>query len=190
VISLARSRRIIAAAEWKVKLIRRLLNFVVVNGGGSLVARVSIERRCTCRLIGACIALFIGSALLGQQSPFQGSVPAGVASSTPLALTLRDAIDRGLRANLGLLLSEQTSQIARADRLRSLSALLPQVTGAVSENVEQIDLKTHGSSARSAMPMRALTLPSASLITASAKAIARPKRANAPRSYRPKMLAI
>jgi len=144
VISLARSRRIIAAAEWKVKLIRRLLNFVVVNGGGSLVARVSIERRCTCRLIGACIALFIGSALLGQQSPFEGSVPTGVASSTPLALTLREAIDRGLRANLGLLLSEQTSQIARADRLRSLSALLPQVTGAVSENVEQIDLKTHG----------------------------------------------
>ena len=55
-----------------------------------------------------------------------------------------DAIDRGLQTNLGLLLSGQASEIARAERLRSLSALLPQVTGAVSENVEQIDLKTRG----------------------------------------------
>jgi outer membrane protein TolC len=93
---------------------------------------------------GACIALFAGSALLGQQVQFQGSVPAGAASPTPIALTLQDAIDRGLRNNLGLLLSGQASEIARAQRVRSLSALLPQVTGAVSENVEQIDLKTKG----------------------------------------------
>ncbi len=59
-------------------------------------------------------------------------------------LTFRDAIDRGLRANLGLLLSGQASEIARGERLRSLSALLPQVTGEVSENVQQIDLPTHG----------------------------------------------
>ena len=91
-------------------------------------------------LIGACVALFAGSALLGQQAQFQGSVPTGVASPTPVALTLRDAIDRGLRTNLGLLLSGQASESARGERLRSLSALLPQVTGAVSENVEQIDL--------------------------------------------------
>jgi outer membrane protein TolC len=93
---------------------------------------------------GACIALFAGSALLGQQVQFQGSVPAGAAYPTPIALTLQDAIDRGLRNNLGLLLSGQASEIARAQRVRSLSALLPQVTGAVSENVEQIDLKTKG----------------------------------------------
>ncbi len=62
----------------------------------------------------------------------------------PVSLTLRDAIDRGLRNNLGLLLSEQASEGARAERLRSLSALLPQVNGAVSENVEQINLKTRG----------------------------------------------
>src|SRR5580704_2061967 len=93
---------------------------------------------------GACIALFAGSALLGQQVQFQGSVPAGAAYPTPIALTLQDAIDRGLRNNLGLLLSGQASEIARAQRLRSLSALLPQVTGELSENVEQLDLKTRG----------------------------------------------
>src|ERR1700722_16373113 len=92
----------------------------------------------------AAVAMFAGSALFGQQTEFQGSVPTGVASPTPVALTLQDAIDRGLRNNLGLLLSGQASESARGERLRSLSALLPQVTGAVSENVEQIDLQTHG----------------------------------------------
>jgi hypothetical protein len=43
-----------------------------------------------------------------------------------------------------VLLSGQASESARGERLRSLSALLPQVTGEVSENVGQIDLKTRG----------------------------------------------
>jgi outer membrane protein TolC len=101
-------------------------------------------KRCISWHIGACVALLAGSALLGQQAQFQGSVPAGVASAAPLSLTLRDAIDRGLRTNLGLLVSGQVSETARGERLRSLSALLPQVTGEVSESVEQIDLKTRG----------------------------------------------
>jgi outer membrane protein TolC len=103
-----------------------------------------MTRACIYWLIGACVAMFAGPALFGQQAQFQGSVPTGVASPTPVTLTLRDAIDRGLRTNLGLLLSGQVSETARGERLRSLSALLPQVTGEVSENVEQIDLKTRG----------------------------------------------
>ena len=101
-------------------------------------------RRRTYWIIGACVALLAGSALFGQQAQFQGSVPTGVASATPLSLTLRDAIDRGLKTNLGLLLSGQASESARGERLRSLSALLPQLTGEVSENAEQIDLPTRG----------------------------------------------
>src|SRR5580658_9517413 len=96
------------------------------------------------RIAGTCAALFAGSALFGQQVQFQGSVPTGEASPTPLSLTLRDAIDRGLKTNLGLLVSGQVSAAARGERLRSLSALLPQVTGEVSENVQQIDLPSHG----------------------------------------------
>src|ERR1700753_1752935 len=92
----------------------------------------------------AVAALFACSTLIGQQVQFQGSVPAGVASPAPLSLTLRGAIDRGLQTNLGLLLSAQASEMARAERVRSLSALLPQVTGALGESVEQIDLKTRG----------------------------------------------
>lgn len=81
------------------------------------------ERWAYC-LVGACVALFAGSALLGQQAQFQGSVPTGMASPTPVALTLQDAIDRGLKTNLGLLLSGQASESARGERLKSLSALL------------------------------------------------------------------
>jgi outer membrane protein TolC len=106
--------------------------------------KVRMDRRGTYRVVGACLALSAGSALLGQQLQFQGSVPSGVASATPLSLTLRDAIERGLRTNLGLLVSGQASETARGERLRALSALLPQVTGEVSGNVEQIDLKTRG----------------------------------------------
>lgn len=94
--------------------------------------------------IGFCVVLFAGTALFAQQAQFQGSVPTGVASPTPLTLTLQDAISRGLRANLGLLLSGQATESARGERMRSLSALLPQVTGEVSENVQQVDLLTKG----------------------------------------------
>ena len=96
------------------------------------------------RRIFAAVAFLAGSALLGQQAQFQGSVPTGVASPNPVALTLQDAIDRGLKTNLGLLVSGQVSEASRGERLRSLSALLPQVTGEVSENAQQIDLPTRG----------------------------------------------
>jgi len=145
--SRADSKRIIAAAGRKAELVGQPTNIAVVDDRGSLVALVGLNRGWTYRLVGACVALFAGSTFFGQQAQFpgfQGSVPTGVASPTPLLLTLRDAIDRGLRANLGLLLSGQVSEAARGERLRSLSALLPQITGEVSENVEQIDLKTRG----------------------------------------------
>jgi len=79
-----------------------------------------------------------------QQSQFTGSVPTGSASSTPLRLTLDDAINRALKANLGLLVSETASDSARGQRIRALSALLPQLYGQVTETAEQLNLKTFG----------------------------------------------
>jgi outer membrane protein TolC len=81
--------------------------------------------------------------MTGDQS-FQGSVPQGTASSTPIALTLGDAINRGLKANLGLLTSEQSSREVRAERLRALSALLPNVTGQLSMTEQQLNLQALG----------------------------------------------
>jgi len=81
---------------------------------------------------------------LGQQSLFQGSVPTDTASTTPLALTLRGAIERGLKTNLGLLISESTSETVRGQRMEALSALLPKLNARVTQAEEQISLKQLG----------------------------------------------
>jgi outer membrane protein TolC len=91
------------------------------------------------------LGLLFAFALAGQQSSqFQGSVPTGTVSPTPLALKLDDAIQRGLRTNLGLLERETATQTARAERIRALSALLPQVTGNLGQSVQQLNLQTLG----------------------------------------------
>ncbi|HWF03829.1 MAG TPA: TolC family protein [Candidatus Angelobacter sp.] len=59
-------------------------------------------------------------------------------------LSLLDAIDRGIKHNLGLLLSQQQSDSARAEYRRQLSALLPNVSGNVSDSVNQINLAAFG----------------------------------------------
>ena len=90
------------------------------------------------------LGFLTASVLAGQPSPFQGSVPTGAPSSAPLALTLHDAIDRGLRANLGLLTSDSANETARGERLQRLSALLPQLDARVGETVQQTNLQTIG----------------------------------------------
>lgn len=85
-----------------------------------------------------------GGLMFGQTSQFQESVPSGVATTTPLVLSLQDAIDRGMKNNLGLLVLDSGSRIAKAERIRALSALLPNVVGGLSETVQQIDLAAFG----------------------------------------------
>jgi outer membrane protein TolC len=60
-------------------------------------------------------------------SPFSGSSPAKLVTGV-LPLSLQDAIDRGLKQNLGLLLSDADVRSARGQRWEQLSALLPHVT--------------------------------------------------------------
>src|ERR1700737_4362221 len=88
--------------------------------------------------------ILTASTLHGQQTQFRGSVPTGAPSSTPLALTLHDAIERGLETNLGLLVSESGAESARGERLQTLSALIPQLSGRAGETDETLDLKTVG----------------------------------------------
>ncbi|HEV3196694.1 MAG TPA: TolC family protein [Bryobacteraceae bacterium] len=90
------------------------------------------------------LGLLVTPMLVAQPGQFQGSVPTGTATPTPLALTLQEAIARGLKANLGLLVSDSTSDIARSQRVGALSALLPQATGSVTVREEQTNLKTLG----------------------------------------------
>src|SRR5215472_16262677 len=66
-----------------------------------------------------------------------GSVPSGTVTNEVLHLTLRDAINRAIRYNLGEIESGENARIARGQRLHALSALLPQVSAGATESVEQ-----------------------------------------------------
>ena len=76
----------------------------------------------------------------GGVSSFAGSVPAKLVPGV-LPLSLRDAIDRGLKQNLGLLLSNADIRSARGERWEQLSSLLPHVTASsyVAESKTNID---------------------------------------------------
>ncbi|MGH9355536.1 MAG: TolC family protein, partial [Terriglobia bacterium] len=84
------------------------------------------------------------AAIAAPQDPFFGSVPAGKATSGILPLSLRDAVERGLRYNLGLLLDEQSTLAERGARWQALSKLLPHVTTGTTENRQQINLQALG----------------------------------------------
>lgn len=87
------------------------------------------------------------SARAGQapgQSPFQGSVPPPGSSAAQLSLSLQDAIQRGLRYNLALLLGDQSTRTARAAELRARAALLPNLNGRIGDIYEQVNLAAFG----------------------------------------------
>jgi outer membrane protein TolC len=81
---------------------------------------------------------------MNVQQTVIGSVSQGTASGTPIPLSISDAIDRALKYNLGSIVSNQETRVARADRLRKLSELLPRVNGGVTEIVQQINLAAFG----------------------------------------------
>jgi len=94
------------------------------------------------------ILLVLSSLLITQAQNiapegFRGSVASGEATA-PIGLSLQDAIDRGIKNNIGLLVRGSDAREARSDRLRALSALLPNVTGSASAIVAQNNLTTFG----------------------------------------------
>ncbi len=77
------------------------------------------------------------------QGAFSGSVPSQLVPGM-LQLSLRDAIDRGLKQNLGLLLSGEDVRAARGERWKQLSALLPNLTTSTYMNDSKVDLAEFG----------------------------------------------
>ena len=75
---------------------------------------------------------------------YKGSVVEGKSTGTMIDLSLDDAIQRGLRNNLGVILQGAAQKNANGQRLEELQALLPTVTGAVSINVQQVNLAAYG----------------------------------------------
>jgi outer membrane protein TolC len=86
-----------------------------------------------------------GQAIPGTQgvSPFAGSVPAKLVPGV-MSVSLQDAIDRGLKQNLGALLSSAEIGSARGQRWEQLSALLPHVAAAPYVAASEINLAELG----------------------------------------------
>jgi outer membrane protein TolC len=82
--------------------------------------------------------------LPGSQSPFTGSEPEGKATPEALQLGFQEAIERGLRNNLGLLLSGDQALNARGERWKELSNLLPNLSARVQEDVQTQSLTALG----------------------------------------------
>src|SRR5712692_7198818 len=78
-----------------------------------------------------------------RQNPYLGSVPSKN-TGTRIELSLSTAIERGLRYNLGLVEANQTSAGVRAERLRALSALLPQLAAQGRQAYENLSYKEIG----------------------------------------------
>lgn len=79
----------------------------------------------------------------GGQGSFSGSVPSQAIPGV-LPLSLQDAIDRGLKQNLGLLLSSSDINSAAGQRWQQLSAILPHLSASPYVDVSQVNLAEFG----------------------------------------------
>jgi outer membrane protein TolC len=79
-----------------------------------------------------------------NSTSYQGSVASGTVSADTISLTLDEAVDRGLKNNLGVLLSGTQTANARGQRLGELQALLPSIDASAKEALMQTDLAAQG----------------------------------------------
>lgn len=77
-------------------------------------------------------------------NPLSGSIPGEKLKPGVIKVSLQDAINLALRYNLGLTQSSSGVELARAEQLRQLANLLPQVSAQVQESAEQINLAALG----------------------------------------------
>lgn len=80
----------------------------------------------------------------GIPPSFSGGATHGKADDTTLDLSLRDALHRGLRNNLGLLLAQANERAASGSRWQNLAALLPTLSGHLSRSRDKINLEAYG----------------------------------------------
>jgi outer membrane protein TolC len=81
---------------------------------------------------------------ISSGSPFSGSVVQLKPTAEVLPLTIVQAIQMGLKYNLGLILSSAQTEQARGAHIRSLSELLPNLSARLGENVQQVSLAEFG----------------------------------------------
>jgi len=101
-------------------------------------------RPCACALVLGLAAVAAGNLAAQNSSPFQGSVASGEVSAQPVGLSLDDAIQRGLKTNLGVILSNAQANAVRGQRISQLQSLLPAVNASISETDMESDLAAEG----------------------------------------------
>ena len=119
-----------------------LMAILSVGAAGTSLAQVSAD-------IGAGLSAppapsSTQSQSLDSNSPFSGSVVQLKPTGDVLPLTIKDAIQLGLKYNLGLILSSEGNEQARGARIRALSDLLPNLSARIGENVQQVSLAQFG----------------------------------------------
>jgi outer membrane protein TolC len=81
---------------------------------------------------------------LANQNPYAGSVPEGKVTPEVLQLSFKDALERGLRNNLGILLQSDMTLAARGEKWKELSALLPHLSASATQSATQLDFAALG----------------------------------------------
>ena len=97
-------------------------------------------------------ALLVALALLGVPTltqaqvagPFAGSVVTGAVTADVQALSLADALSKGLQFNLGIVGVDQLVESARGSRMRTLRELMPRVDARIGDVRQTSNLAAFG----------------------------------------------
>lgn len=91
------------------------------------------------------------------QGPYTGSAEGAKAVPFSGRLSLREAVDRGIRYNLGTVGLTQAVRQARGQARTARSALLPNINANLSETIEQVNLQAFG--LRFSSPIPGFSIP-------------------------------
>jgi outer membrane protein TolC len=114
------------------------------QGGGSQELGQAVQAQQKLATPGPAVSPSSSTTQGGIDPSFRGSLVSGKATAETLPLSLDDAMQRGLRTNLGLILQSSQERQANGQRLEQLQSLLPTVTANASYTVQQIDLAAYG----------------------------------------------
>ena len=94
--------------------------------------------------VAAPVSAQTGEGQATSSSPFYGSATQGTASATPINLSVKEAVERALQFNLGLLLQEEEARNAHGARWRALAGLLPDISTGITTSRQIINLEAFG----------------------------------------------
>lgn len=75
---------------------------------------------------------------------YLGSTSSEKLHPSTIELTFKDALERGIRFNLGLFLSRTNAEQSRAERWKAVSELLPHLEGSLRESAQRVNLRALG----------------------------------------------